>query len=99
MEPSQSDCLAKRLLEWQCLLRLLDLLRHRLDQLLKLPQLRGDYLKELLDLLELLLLLVLQLLQVLQLLVYDLEQLKDLLQRLRGVLTHTGRPARRNAHA
>ena len=53
--------------------------------------------KNLLDLLELLLLLVLQLLQVLQLLWYDLEQLKDLLQRLRAVLTHTGRPARRDA--
>ena len=47
---------------------------------------------------ELLLLLVLQLLQVLQLLWYDLKQLKNLLQRLCAELTHTGRPARRDAH-
>src|SRR5262249_2897692 len=56
---AQSECLTKGLLKWRGLLRLLDVLRHRLDRLLKLPELRGNYLKELLDLLELLLLLVL----------------------------------------
>ena len=53
-EAAQSGRLSERLL--RLLLRLLDLLRHDLNQLLKLRQLRGDDLQELLHVLELLLL-------------------------------------------
>jgi hypothetical protein len=74
------------------LLHLLDLLRHELNQLLKLRQLGRDDLKELLHVLELLLLHILQLLQMLQLLRHDLQNVEDLLQRLAVLLRREWTP-------
>ena len=65
------------------LLKLVDLLRHDLDQLLQLLELRRDGLQDLLHLLKLLLLQVLEVLKLLQLLRHDLQDLENLLQRMR----------------
>jgi hypothetical protein len=65
---------------------LLNLLGRKLELLLDLRELCGDELQELLHLLKLMLLEVLQLLQMLQLLRDDLQQLCDLLERLRLLL-------------
>ena len=70
---------------WTCgCCKLLQLLRHELDQLLNLLQLRRQQLDDLLQLLQLLQLHRHELLQMLQLLRHDLQQRKRLLQRLRG---------------
>jgi hypothetical protein len=83
--------LTKRLLQRR---GLLDLARPELDQLLKLRKLGRNQLNELLNLLELLKLLELEVFQLLQLLRHDLQQLDNLLQRLRD-----GRISERGARA
>jgi hypothetical protein len=88
--PQPGD-LTKRLLQ---LRGLLDLPRPELDQLLKLCELGRNQLNELLNLLELLELLVLEVFQLLQLLRYDLQQLDNLLQRLRAERIPRGVPER-----
>jgi hypothetical protein len=83
--------LTKRLLQRR---GLLELTRPELYQLLKLRQLGRNQLNQLLNLLELLKLLELEVFQLLQLLRHDLQQLDNLLQRLRD-----GRISERGARA
>jgi hypothetical protein len=82
---TRASHLAEGLLKRRPLLQLLNLVRNVLDQLLKLPELGRDCLKQLLKLLMLLMLRVLQLLQLLR---HGLQQLNCLLQGLReaGIL-------------
>ncbi|HKE95694.1 MAG TPA: hypothetical protein VKB34_15370 [Povalibacter sp.] len=75
------SCLAERaLLTLKLLLKLLELLRHKLNDVLKLMELLRDDLKQLLKLLKHLVLLQLEILHLLKLLRHELERLlRDLL--------------------